>query len=443
MDEYAFARDMLRRDIAARESLQRFRQERAAAATGGLPRRDDAPRYAPGAIAGAEPAPSPRAPRHVHWSQAPDCRRGGNVRRLIMQEAHTLAPEPVQWLWRGRLAAGKLALIGGAAGSGKSNLVANLVGTVTSGGLWPCGEGRAPRGHAIVLSAEDGERETLLPRLMAANADLSRVSIMSSVGIGVTRRAFSLRTDLDLLEDAIRAAPELRLITIDPISSYLGGAGGHGNERVRELLDPLAMMAAHHRVAVVAVTHPPKGNSLDPSEHFIGSIAFNAAARASFLLRPDPDDAGRRLFLQVKNNLGLDPGTLAFRVVECEVAPGIATSAIAWEERRLAVTVRDLLAQRSGQSLAKIEAEHFLRELLAAGAAAPVADIEHAARAAGLLRAGQPISQCKAVREARASLGLVVKRRGFGTGARYTWALPRPRSGYKDRPAVGPGRKSE
>src|SRR5215831_21180698 len=99
MDEDAFAREILRRDIAARESLQRFRQERAAA--GGLPHPDEAPRYAPAAIAGAEPAPSPRVPRHVHWSQAPDCRRGGNVRRLIMQEAHTLAPEPVQWLWRG------------------------------------------------------------------------------------------------------------------------------------------------------------------------------------------------------------------------------------------------------------------------------------------------------------------------------------------------------
>jgi hypothetical protein len=187
-------------------------------------------------------------------------------------------------------------------------------------------------------------------------------------------------------------------------------------------------MAAHYRVAVVAVTHPPKGNSLDPSEHFIGSIAFNAAARASFLLRPDPDDTNRQLFLQVKNNLGPDPGTLAFRVGEREIAPGIRASAIAWEDRRLAVTVRDLLARRSGHSLVKIEAEHFLRELLAGGTAAPVADIEHAARAAGLLRAGQRISQCKAVREARASLGLVVKRSGFGTGARYTWALPGARS---------------
>jgi hypothetical protein len=71
MDEYAFARDMLRRDIAARESLQRFGQERAAAATGGLPHRDDAPRYAPAAIAGAESAPSPRVARHVQGARRP------------------------------------------------------------------------------------------------------------------------------------------------------------------------------------------------------------------------------------------------------------------------------------------------------------------------------------------------------------------------------------
>jgi hypothetical protein len=87
------------------------------------------------------------------------------------------------------------------------------------------------------------------------------------------------------------------------------------------------------------------------------------------------------------------------------------------------VTVRDIIAPRSARALAKIEAEGFLRDLLERGATA-VADIEHAARAAGLLRAGQPISQCRALRDGRASLGLIVKRTGFGTGACYTWALP-------------------
>jgi putative DNA primase/helicase len=416
MDETDFAREALRREIRTREDLRFLaslpREERAAALRGALHRE-------------ALQAPAPREPANiVHWSQTPDCRRGGNVRRLIMRKASEIAPEPVQWLWQGRLAAGKLTLIGGAAGSGKSNLLANLVATVTSGGLWPCGEGHAPRGQALMLSAEDGERETILPRLVAANAGLERVSILSSVDIAASRRTFSLRVDLDLLENAIRSLPELRLITIDPISSYLGGANGNRNETMRELLDPLAALAAHHRVAVVAVTHPPKGRASDAAGHFIGSIAFNAAARASFFVSPDPRDNDRRLLLQVKNNLATDRGTLAFRIMEREVRPGIVASALTWQPQRVALDISDLVALRGAGNLARLEAEQFLRDLLATGVALPVADIELAARRAGLLRTDQPISQCRSLRDARNGLGVVVKRTGFGGGARYTWALP-------------------
>jgi putative DNA primase/helicase len=427
MDDDQYMRDALRREIIMRQDMQRLAQihpSQRANALAGLPYDDGNAPPAPARITRRPSAEAkPPKPRVFYGKGALDTTRGGNVRRLVTHNARDYTPETVQWLWPGRFAAGKLSLLGGAPGSGKSHLVANLVAAVTTGGLWPCGEGRAPLGRAIILSSEDGELDTVAPRLMAAGAERERATIISSVSIATNRRSFSLLADLDLLEDAIRSLADVRLITIDPISSYLGGADGHRNERVRELLDPLAALAARYRIAVVAVTHPPKGHSLDPSEHFIGSIAFNAAARASFLLRPDPSDETRRLFLQVKNNLARDRGTLAFRVGECEVVPGITSTRIAWEPRRLAVTVRDIIAPRSARALAKIEAEGFLRDLLERGATA-VADIEHAARAAGLLREGQPISQCRALRDGRAALGLVVKRTGFGTGARYTWALP-------------------
>jgi AAA domain len=342
---------------------------------------------------------------------------------LTMPRASEVAPDPVRWLWEGRLALGKLALIGGAAGTGKSTLAMSLVAAVTTGGPWPCGEGRAPRGSAIVLSAEDDEHDTIVPRLIAAGADLDRVGILSSVSENGQRRLFNLRADLGMLEVALREIADVRLVTIDPISSYLGGVDANGNAAVRVLLQPVAAWAARHGVAVVAITHPPKATSLDPSDHFIGSIAFNAAARASYLVKTDPGDVRRRLMVQVKNNLAADRGTLTFHIAERSVAPGISGTAVVFEDARCEVTARELI--RLTRDTATAEAGAFLRMLLDGGRAMQVADIEREARSAGLLGPDQPISQCRPLREARIALGISVRREGFGPGARWLWGMDR------------------
>ncbi len=362
----------------------------------------------------ARPPPVSRAPLRSHQ---------GGGRQLILRRASDCPPAPVEWLWPRRVALGTLTLLGGAEGSGKSTLVAHIVATVTSGGLWPCREGRAPQGRVFMFSSEDSASNTTSPRLAAAGADLARVHYVS-VGEGSYEGTFNLRTDVALLADKLRSLPDARLAVIDPISSYLGGANSHRNDRMRELLDPLAAVAAKHRVAMIVITHPPKGRSQDPRDQFIGSVAFNAAARASFLIERDPLKTYRRLLLQVKNNLSPEAGTLAFSIAQREVAPNVNGLYAIFEPNHAPLSVRDLLVGRSARRLERAEAEGFLRDQLQAGAAVAVADLEHAARAAGLLRAGQPISQCWALRDARAALGIEVKRSGFGASASYAWALP-------------------
>jgi len=95
--------------------------------------------------------------------------------------AADVEPEPVEWLWPGRVAIGKQTLIAGEAGLGKSQVAIAMVAAVTTGGTWPCYEGRAPLGNVIILSAEYGAADTVIPRLMAARADLKRVHLVSSV----------------------------------------------------------------------------------------------------------------------------------------------------------------------------------------------------------------------------------------------------------------------
>ena len=134
---------------------------------------------------------------------------------------------------------GKHTAIAGEPGIAKSQLTLDFVATLTKGGLWPHGEGQAPHGRVILLSAEDGAADTIVPRLMAAKADRSLVQIIHAVQNkdGKGQHTFNLQSDLDLLEAEIKKLGDVVLVVIDPISSYFGkGPDSHKNVDVRGVL---------------------------------------------------------------------------------------------------------------------------------------------------------------------------------------------------------------
>jgi putative DNA primase/helicase len=351
-----------------------------------------------------------------------------SARQLIAQRASDITPEPVEWLWPGRIALGKQTLFAGEAGLGKSQLTISVAAAVSTGGEWPCGEARAPLGSVIILSAEDGAADTIVPRLMAAGADRSRVHLVSAVrnDDGNGRRAFNLQGDLDLLESKIADLEDGRLVIIDPISSYLGPkVDSHVNAAVRGILEPIGEMAARLRVAVLSVTHPPKGTGTTAINRFIGSIGFIAAARAAFMVTRDADDETRRLFLPVKNNLAPLGKGLAFRLEQRIIGDdgkGIVASSVVWEDQPVAITADEALAatDTAGDDRGR-EADDFLRDVLAKGEAA-AAEIKREAQGAGLAWA--------TVRRAQKRLGIRPVRRadsgGDGLGGRghWYWSLP-------------------
>jgi hypothetical protein len=150
---------------------------------------------------------------------------------------------------------------------------------------------------------------------MAAGADRQRVHLISAVTSenGKGRRAFDLQSDLDLLEAKIAEIGDVKLVIIDPISSYLGRkVDSHVNAAVRATLEPVGEIAERFRVAFMSVTHPPKGSTTTAINRFIGSVAFVAAARSAFMVTRDADNEERRLFLPVKNNLAPLGKGLAF-----------------------------------------------------------------------------------------------------------------------------------
>jgi putative DNA primase/helicase len=349
-------------------------------------------------------------------------------RSLVLNRLSDVEMRAVDRYWRARLAAGKHTALAGDPGAGKSSVTIAIAAAFTTGGAWPCGEGRAPVGNVIVLSAEDGEADTIKPRLVAAGGNPSRVYVISATKHGEGQRTFNLQADLDLLERAIQEIGDVLLVIIDPVSSYLGKVDGHKNSEVRGVLEPLSVMAARLGVAILSVTHFSKdgsGKSAKALHRFVGSIAFIGAPRMAFTVMPDPEDATRSLFLHVKNNLAAPPKGLAFRKEQREAAPGIIAAAIVWESSYIETTADETLTANDGGGgrTAKEDAADFLEDLLGRGPI-DLLDVEEQARAAGLLGDGQRLRQNKAFRAAREAVGVLFEREGFGKGARYILRLP-------------------
>jgi hypothetical protein len=347
----------------------------------------------------------------------------GDPGLLITRCASEIEPERVEWLWPGRLAKGKHTCIAGEPGTGKSQLATYIAAQISMGAAWPCDEGRAPQGSVLVLSAEDGEADTIVPRLHAAGADLGRVYIVSAVRTDLrSSRGFNLQADIELLEQKIAELGDVALITIDPISSYLGRTDSHKNAEVRGVLEPLSAMAERTRVAVLSVTHFSKSGAANTTKalhRFIGSIAFVGAPPMAFAVIEDADNKERRLLLHAKNNLAAPPQGLAFKLRQTIVGEqnkGIVASCVDWESEPVTMTANEALAAEMGGSDAKPseEAESFLKELLADGPV-PAKQVKADADSVGLAWA--------TVRRARKRLGIQPYKAGMDGG--WLWSLPK------------------
>ena len=305
---------------------------------------------------------------------------------LRLRSLGNVKPQKIEWLWPDRIAVGKQTIIAGEPGLGKSQLTCWLAAQVSNGSEWPDGRGCAPKGSVIILSAEDDIADTIVPRLDAVDADRSKIHVIEGTNDGERMRGFNLQADLRHLEEAICKIGDVRLIVIDPISSYLGRVDSHKNAELRAVLEPLGQLASRNRVAIVSVTHLNKGARKSALNSVVGSIGFVAVARAAYLIARDPNDKDRRLFLLMKNNLGRDDGGLGFIVGAVETQDGILAPRAFFDDLPVTMTANDVLAAAGeGDTSAPVrsEAEALLQEVLATGPQ-PVSDIKREASEAGI-----------------------------------------------------------
>jgi putative DNA primase/helicase len=327
-------------------------------------------------------------------------------------------PRPIDWLWENWVALGKVSVLAGEGGKGKSTVLCDLAARTSTGELWPDGNRNhsGPRG-VVILAAEDDVEDTLAPRLIAAGADTSRIYNIRSVVDDRIRRSFNLQADLERLEAEIEKRGDIGLVEIDPITSYLGKVDSHKNAEVRAVLEPLGEMAARLRVAVLCNNHFTKGAGGTANNRIIGSVAFVNHARAAFIVTPDAENDGRLLLMPSKMNIAPIRHGLAYRLEGFVIEGGILTSRIAWETAPVMISADEALAALAGGDEAKTgkaEAIRFLEDALSGGSR-PAGDIQQEARRAGV--------SAKSLRSAKQALGVKTEKSGFGAG--WVWSLPK------------------
>ena len=362
------------------------------------------------------------------WEPAPDPApegddTGPDVRMVCLADVER---RPIEWLWPGRFALGKMSLIPGDPGTGKSHITLDLAARVTRGLSWPDGSGNAPGGSVIILHAsEDDEGDTIVPRLMAAGADMTRIHTIEAVvvkkvnddGEPIEREIEITLDDIDAIRQALRQTSDVRLIIVDPISAFLGETDSHRNAEVRRLLRPLSALLAEYRVALVAITHLNKGGGGRKALYrAMDSLAFVAMARAVYGVMKDEDDPARRLFLPVKNNIADDTTGLAYRLMPWEEDPNYMM--VVWEPDPVRLTADEALNPEEQDTRYEWEeARDWLRELLRDGRVEASVVYEQGEK--------HKFSE-KTLRKASKKLKVLKKKDGYGEGAPWYWSLPEP-----------------
>lgn len=301
------------------------------------------------------------------------------VNKPVIVSMADIEPRTVNWLWRNRIARGRITVLGGIPGLGKSFITCDIAARISTGRDWPDGS-TCEVGSVIIANAEDDPRDTIRPRLDAHGANVHRVKLLSGIRHEDDQEHCFTLQHLDALEHALRSTPDCRLVVVDPIGSYLGGGtDSFRDNEVRSVLAPVAKLAERYGCAVLVVSHRRKGNAGSADDAIMGSRAFTGIARTVWHLTQDKEDESRRLFLAGKNNLAKAQTGLAFTI---DGDPG----SVRWESAPVTITADEAMAdeRRDNDGTTKLdEAKQWLKHRLENGPA-PSNEIKVMARRDGI-----------------------------------------------------------
>lgn len=319
--------------------------------------------------------------------------------------------EEIRFLWHPYIPLGRLSLLSGDPGVGKSWITQAIAAAVSTGKALP-GFIETDPAKVLLLTAEDGLGDTVRPRLESMGADLDRI-LAVEIATSLTGEG------LAILEDVIKEYEPL-LVIIDPLVAYMGAkVDMHRANEARAVMAPLARAAERYGCAILGVRHLRKGTGGRPIYAGIGSIDFTAAVRSEIMAGSDPENPAVRAIAHVKCNVAAHGASIGYTIDD---------GVFGWTGKSILTAERMLASADQGALSAADEAEAFLRDLLAAG---PIAceEVEAEARGAGV--------SPSTLKRAKRNLGVKSKRhsepgekRGKGE---WFWSLPGPQADQGDQ----------
>ena len=359
-------------------------------------------------VARTYPAGDPEGDANEAWKERQKAKREeaeAEVEETLYKLASEIQPEETLWLWHPYIPRGMVVILDGDPGLGKSTLMLDIVARLTRGDLMPLSALAVEEAGAVVVTVEDDLARTVVKRLRAQGADLTRVALIDEF----RDTAVMIPDHLPRLEKAINKM-QAKILVIDPVMAVLDpDVDSHRDQEVRaKIMRPLKELAQRTDCTICLVRHLNKVSGNSAMYRGGGSIGIVGAVRSAMIVAKDPTDPEARVFAQYKSSLARSGESIRYHIEDTGDVGRLVFDGAS------DLTADQLVLQDLREAPKTAEAAKFLRDMLANGPMTR-ADLDTAAKNEGI--------KANTMEEAAKMLGVVKRKDGIGTGSGWVWSL--------------------